>query len=118
MTSYDLLDRHACEIVEDLIPVYTKYHTKLRDSRTEAFVEQPTFLSENDTKAAFIFVEEHLKNCPHCRTLFEMVQEDFEETFKKTDMKPPRFRQKYHVHLAIGIVCATAAATCLLALLI
>lgn len=109
MTSNDILIKHTCEIVEDLLPLYAETTRKHPASITT---------DSMDAKAS-AFVAEHLKDCPGCRSLLEMIQEDFKEPAPElTDIPLIPFRRKYYIHLAFGVICAIAAAVSVLAFLL
>lgn len=109
MTAADILETHTCEIVEDLLPLYAKEHQK-----------QPGCMDTNSTDPLVsAFVKEHIKDCPACRSLLELLQEDFPQPEPDCmDIPPIPFQHKYHIRLALGTACAIFAATGVLALLI
>lgn len=109
MTAADILKKHTCEIVEDLLPLYAEDRIKHSGAMKENNIDAP----------ASAFVEEHLKNCPDCRSLLEMIQEDFSGTdFPPPDIPPLHFRRKYHIRLVSGTACAIIAAIGILAILL
>ncbi len=98
MKSADLLNEHTCEIVEDLLPFYVE-----RDMEP----------------AASAFVEEHLKHCPDCKGLLEMMLEDHPEPDKcHTNFPAFPIRRKYRRRLAFCSVCAAIAALGIFAFLL
>lgn len=109
MTAADLLKKHTCEIVEDLLPLYA-----------EASIKYPASIAQNnmDDKVSS-FVTEHLKDCAGCRSLLGMIQEDLPGPCPElTDIPSIPFRRKYHIRLALGTICAITAAVGVLALLL
>lgn len=109
MTSNDILIKHTCEIVEDLLPLYVKDNLKQPGSSVADYM---------DTRVS-AFVSEHLKNCPGCRSLLVMMQEDFPESCTDSqDIPAIPFRRKYHIRLALGMICAVTAALGVLALVL
>lgn len=109
MTANDILKKHTCEIVEDLLPLYAEDNLKHSDSIAA---------NSMDTQTA-AFVAEHLKNCPNCRSLLEMIQEDFSGAdFPPLDIPLLHFRRKYHIRLVSGTACAIIAAIGVLAILL
>lgn len=108
MTAADILKKHTCEIVEDLLPLYAKDNIKQPDSLTTSSMDIQTTA----------FVEKHLKDCPGCRSLLEMLQEDFPEPCPDlTDIPVIPFRRKYHIRLALGTICAITSAVGILIML-
>lgn len=108
MTAADILKKHTCEIVEDLLPLYA-----------EANIKPPASIATNsmNTQTA-AFVAEHLKDCAGCRSLLEMIQEDFPEPCPDlTDIPAIPFRRKYHIRLALGTICAITASVGILIIL-
>lgn len=97
MKSAELLNRHTCEIIEDLLPFYVEGHME---------------------PAAASFVAKHLEHCPDCKELLEMMREDF------TELNPPvvaptfPIRRKYRLRLAFCSICAAIAAVSIIALLL
>lgn len=97
MKSAELLNRHTCEIIEDLLPFYVEGHME---------------------PAAASFVAKHLEQCPDCKELLEMMQEDFTEPDPPAGAPTFPIQRKYHLHLAFCSICAAIAAVSILALLL
>lgn len=96
MKSAELLNRHTCEIVEDLLPFYVEGHME---------------------PAAASFVAKHLDHCPDCKELLEMMRESFTEPVPPPADAPAfPIRRKYRLHLAFCSICAAIAAVSILAL--
>lgn len=120
MTSTDFLEKHACEIVEDLLLLYAENNLNQPDLFADSNRKLPIVTMENNqTRHAFDFVTEHLKSCPACSNYLEMIQEDFTETeTDRADIPIIHFRRKYHIRLTLGILCAVIAASGVLVLLL
>lgn len=118
MTTADLLQKHTCEITEDLLPFYAQ---ALLESPATAqnTAEYSVFADEHTKKPAFCFVEEHIKNCENCRNLLQMIMENDKEPTRVPACRPAiRFRRKYQIRLALGMAFAILTATGILALLL
>lgn len=118
MTAADLLKKHTCEIAEDLLPFYAE-DTRKPPSTADHTAAHFSFAADNMTQPAMLFVEEHIKCCESCRSLLEMMTEDWDGPKQIPPTEPAiRFRRKYQVRLALGMAFAILTAAGILAFLL
>ncbi len=118
MTAADLLQKHTCEITEDLLPFYAQAQLE-PPATVQNTAEYSAFADERKKETAFCFVEEHIKNCENCRNLLQMIMEDDKEQIRVPACGPAiRFRRKYQIRLVLGMAFAILTAAGILALLL
>ncbi len=126
MTAAELLEKHSCDIVEDLLPYYAEHLLELPSTADDMTIPSSFLDDEENFSAAakarnpaFFYVETHIKCCEHCRSLLEMISEDWKEP-KQAATNPPtiRFRKKYQLRLALGTAFAILTAAGILAILL
>lgn len=119
MTSSELLAKHTCEIVEDLLPIYAEYKATKPSPVPQRRKDEPALGAKGFSQMpAFAFVEEHVKCCADCQSLLKMALEDFNQhTLAPPTVPPIHFRRKYYIRLAFGAACAILTATGVLVLL-